>query len=142
MRSKRTSYRDMLRDRVPDVVEKALRYCGAKTRWVEHVYKTQVGIYVDDALRKQAVRTVLSIRKGKSINFDFHKSIDWDNLSKEDTEYWEAVESWVRWFSVKYQFIENEYEISGDIERIWKFIPEMDDKEQLFTFCKKCLTEK
>ena len=138
---KRTGYREMLRDRVPSTVEKALRWCGAKNRWIEHVYRTQIGIFVEDEQRKKATRTVLGLHKGKPTNFDFHKSIDWDNLSDEDTVYWEAVESWIRWFGNKYLYIENEYEISGDIDRIWKFIPEMDGKEKLFAFLKKCLTE-
>jgi hypothetical protein len=45
-------------------------------------------------------------------NFEFDKSIDWDNLSPEETVYWKRVSSWVEWFSKKYMYIENAYILS------------------------------
>ena len=42
-----TSYREMLRDRVPTVVSFALKWCKAKNAWIEHAYENSIGIYTE-----------------------------------------------------------------------------------------------
>lgn len=48
----------------------------------------------------------------KLLTMDFHDTIKWELLSDEETNYWKTTESWVRWFSSEYQFLENSYKIS------------------------------
>lgn len=111
MKKKSTSYREMLRDRCPKVVSYALKWQKAKEKWIDHAYKNFINIYVEKDERKHATRIILGIAKFYR-NFDFHKSIDWDNLLPEDKAYWERVESWVDWFQKNYSYIQNVYEIS------------------------------
>lgn len=122
---KTTGYKGMLRDRVPKVVNYALKWQKAKERWINHTYSNFINVYVDKEERKKATRLVLCLKythvkqgKRKYIkeeqNFDFDKSIDWDNLTPEEEVYWKRISSWVRWFRKKYAYIENTYQISRD----------------------------
>lgn len=106
-----TGYKAMLRDRCPTVVNYALKWQKAKERWVDHAYKNFIRIYVKKEERYNATRITLGIAKYFR-NFEFDKSIDWENLTKEEKEYWSRVSSWVGWFVKKYAYIENAYEIS------------------------------
>lgn len=105
-------YRAALYNRLPYVVDLALKWNNAKKVWVEHVYNSKIKIYVKNKDRKDATDIVLSKP------FNFHKSIDWDNLLT-DTEdillsksYWLDIESWVNWFTRNYAYIKNSYDIS------------------------------
>ena len=106
-----TGYIAMLRDRVPYVVNLALKWCQIKERWLKHVYDSQIGIYDSKNERYNATRIVLGIQKGHK-PFDFHSTIDWYNLSDEDKKTWSYVEGWIKWFSSCYMYIKNAYEIS------------------------------
>jgi hypothetical protein len=101
----------MLRDRCPEVVNYALKWQKAKERWIDHAYANFIKFYVKKEDRYNATRIVLGIAKFYR-NFDFEKSIEWDNLTKEEHEYWKRVSSWVRWFMQNYAYIENMYSIS------------------------------
>jgi hypothetical protein len=101
----------MLRDRCPKVVDYALKWQKAKERWIDHAYVNFIKLYVDSNERKHATRIILGIAKFYR-NFEFDKSIDWDNLTPEDKEYWKRISSWVKWFSMKYAYMENAYKIS------------------------------
>ena len=101
-------YKGMLRDRCPLVVDYALKWQKAKERWIDHAYVGFIKFYVDNKERNHATRVVLGIAKYYR-NFDFHKSIDWENLSDEDTLYWKRIESWVNWFTKTYAYMENAY---------------------------------
>ena len=104
-----TSYKAMLRNRVPLLIDAALKYCKAKECWINHVYDNFINIYADKEQRYEATRIALGI-SGKYRNFDFHKTIAWDDLNKEETENWESVEEWVLWFQNHAMDIKNEYE--------------------------------
>lgn len=104
----KTGYKEMLRDRCPKVVDQALKFCKAKTRWVDHAYTNFVKIYKTKDERYEATRIVLGI-SSKYRNFNFDKSIDWENLSDEDTVYWKRVSSWVDWFRKNMLPIEESY---------------------------------
>lgn len=108
---KATGYKEMLRDRCPRVVNYALKWQKAKERWIDHAYVNFVKIFCDKKERYNTTRIILGIKKYYR-NFDFDKSIDWDNLTPEETAYWHRISSWVRWFMEKYAYIENAYKIS------------------------------
>ena len=107
----KTGYKEMLRDRCPTVVDWALKWCKAKTRWIDHCYEKFIGIYKSNDERYEATRICLGI-SGKYRNFDFHKTVDWDNLTEDETKYWNYVESWVKWFRETMLFIEEEYKLT------------------------------
>ena len=110
---KTTGYKGMLRDRCPKVVDYALKWQKAKERWINHAYTNFIKFYCDKKERNHATRIVLGIAKYYR-NFEFDKSIDWDNLTPEDKTYWERISSWVNWFMKKYAYVENAYKISRD----------------------------
>lgn len=124
---KKLGYREMLRDRCPKVVDYALKWQKAKDKWVEHTYSHFVRFVgnsysVENKLlqkapmnKKEIVRALLGIIKGKPKNFIFDKSIDWDDLTDEDTKYWKRVSSWVTWFMTNYAYIENAYNTSKKV---------------------------
>lgn len=109
-----TGYKAMLRDRVPFVVNLALKWCNAKGNWVDHVYDSQISIYAAKEDRYDATRHVLGLKKHNR-EFDFHKSIDWDNITSEESEYWRQIEVWVTWFKVNHIYIKNIYD--GSVEK-------------------------
>lgn len=120
---KKLGYREMLRDRCPKVIDYALKWRKAKEKWIEHAYNYFVKLYGDETKNNKIIRSakdnkrhviniLLGIKKGKPKEFDFSKSIDWDNLTDEETAYWKVVISWVNWFRTTYAYIENAYNIS------------------------------
>ena len=122
---KKTGYKEMLRDRCPTVVDYALKWQKAKERWIDHAYARFIKIYCANDERKHVTRIILGIAKFYR-NFEFDKSIDWDNLTKEETEYWKRVSSWVKWFMKNYAYMENAYQISREAGK-----NEMDIKIQI-----------
>lgn len=117
---KRSGYKEMLRDRISDMqaINLALKYCGVKTKWIDHVYSNFVGLYLSKHERDLAVRTILGITKKNRFQFDFHKTIAWDNLTTEEIEYWNTIEDWVNWFSNNMLIIENEMYLGYTDEQI------------------------
>ena len=110
---KNAGYKAMIRDRVPKMVNLALKYCKCKEKWIDHVYKNWVWIYKDEKERDMATRKVLGLDKhGKPTKFKFEGTILWDNFSKEEEAYWKRVSKWVSWFQTNYSYVENEYSIS------------------------------
>lgn len=97
----------MLRDRCPAVIDLALRWCKAKTKWLDHVYQHFINIYVLKEERYEATRIILGI-SGKYRNFDFEKTIDWDNIDNEEEEYWKTILGWVNWFRNRHAAIEQD----------------------------------
>lgn len=104
-------YKGMLRDRCPEVVNYALKWQKAKERWIDHAYINFIKFYVDNKEKYHTTRIILGIAKFYR-NFNFDKSIDWENLTQEEDIYWKRVSSWVRWFMKNYAYIENMYNIS------------------------------
>ena len=121
---KNSGYKGMLRDRCPTTVDYALKWQKAKERWINHVYNhiiryawTEYDLQKNLKLsyndcKNHLTRLILGIRKGKVVNFEFDYTIDWDNITQEEREYWKTVSSWVNWFRTQYLYIKNEYEIS------------------------------
>jgi hypothetical protein len=100
----------MLRDRCPETVNFALKWCNAKTRWVEHAYRNFIKIYVAKDERYHATRITLGIAKYYR-NFDFDKSINWDDLTDEEANYWYKISETVKWFTKYFAYIKNTCEI-------------------------------
>ena len=111
---KTSGYKGMLRDRCPKVVDYALKWQKAKERWIEHAYNQFIKIYIDNSERYHTTRIILGIAKFYR-NFEFDKSIDWENLTKEEELYWRRISSWVRWFRTNYAYMENAYKISKEV---------------------------
>lgn len=107
----KTGYKAMLRDRVPYVVNLALKWCNSKEKWVQHVYDSQIKMYASNSAKDYMTRDILGLNKNSG-PFDFHRSIDWENISNENTKHWQHVEGWVTWFSHNYAYMKNTYEIS------------------------------
>lgn len=130
----------MLRDRMPKILDLALRYCKAKERWIDYVYNNMVkkmskekrstvvkkilGIKqqykrqeIYDAvkygeLKPITMEQVNSIPKSK-LYMNFSETIDWQKLYVEDPdmyEYWKIVASWVDWFSTSHISIQDTYD--------------------------------
>lgn len=123
---KKLGYREMLRDRCPKVIDYALKWRGAKEKWIEHAYNYFIKLLKEETKNGKIIRSekdnkrhvinmLLGIRKGKPREFDFSKSIDWDNLTEEEIKYWKVVVSWVNWFGTNYAYIENMHNISKKV---------------------------
>lgn len=97
MKTSQGGYKAMIRDRVPETVDAALKWCKAKNKWVEHVYYHFVWFLIDKDDRNHQVRSLMGIAK-YSRGFDFDSTIDWWNIDKEEAEYWNSIKKWVNWF--------------------------------------------
>ena len=106
-------FKGMLSDRLPFVVEVALKMCGAKGRWIDHTYKHFIGIYVREEDRRQAVFKIL----GPKYQFDFARSIDYDNILDEEREYWNYVQSWVEYVQKMYAIIQTFYDYTKTLNK-------------------------
>lgn len=132
-------YKQMLRDRMPKMLDLALRWCKAKNRWIDYVYDNTIRKYPPN-MRSVVVKKILGIKQQykrqeiydhvrytefKPVTMDqvnsipkselymkFSDTIDWNKLSLEDTNmynYWKDVASWVDWFSTSHMTIESTY---------------------------------
>lgn len=126
------SYKEMIRNRISrmEAVDLALRWCKAKERWITHVYDTFINIYTEKSDRYDATRTILGI-SSKYNQFDFHKTIDWDNLEEYDQLYWSAVESWVLWFQKVGLVIEDDIKHGATVEDLLKYTKDTADPTKL-----------
>lgn len=97
MKTNQGGYKAMIRDRCPQTVDLALKWCKAKTKWVEHVYYHFVWFLVDKEDRNCQVRSLMGIAK-HSRDFNFNDTVDWYNIDKEEAEYWSGIAKWVQWF--------------------------------------------
>lgn len=132
MKKQNTNFKKMLRDRTPRIVDMALRWCKAKECWLDHVYNHFINIYADKKMRYEATRIMLGI-SGKYRNFDFDKTIDWDDLDKEQTEVWKSISEWVKWFSENHANLEDTYKAYKNdysYEELIDFMAERIDGEK------------
>lgn len=109
--TKSVGYKGMLRDRCPTIVNYALKWLKVKEHWVDHAYANFIKFYVKNEDRNHATRIVLGIAKYYR-NFDFDKSIEWNNLTHQEKIGWQRVSGWVKWFTKNYAYIENTYNVS------------------------------
>ena len=148
-----SGYKGMLRNRLPTLVNYALKWQKAKERWIDHVYKNFISIYTDKEERKQVTYLICKEE-------DFVKTIDWDNLiakqydpknidRNNDSLYWKRESTWdtifvlTNWFVNNYESIKDTYESSRSAEiyefnikvtlinsHLRLFLPSNDEKEE------------
>lgn len=106
----RTGFKEMLRDRIPVYADIALKWCKAKERWINIVYRDTISVFADKNDRYDITKTILGL-KSKDKIFNFDDTIYWDALSEEEHEILKVASSWVKWFKYYFAFIENEYKI-------------------------------
>lgn len=132
-------YKQMLRDRMPFVIDLALRWCNAKGRWIDHVYANTIKKYPQDK-RGVIVKMVLGLKQqytrmeihdyfkyvkmmpvtkemAYSIPKDdlfirFEDTINWDACDDEMRTYWKTIVDWVKWFRTCHIPIKSMYENS------------------------------
>lgn len=135
-------YKAMIRDRMPLMLNLALKWCRAKERWIDYVYDNIVKKYPEHK-RSVVVKQILGIKQRwkrqeiydqlryvefkpvtqeqvnvipkSELYMKFKDTIDWTTLSKEDPDmysYWQAVASWVEWFSTTHLSAKETYEHS------------------------------
>lgn len=106
-------YKQMLSDRMSFVLNAALQMCKAKTRWIDHVYYNFVNIYTDRKEKSSTVKCIMGLNK-RYKNFDFHKTINWDDLNDQLYTFWQNVEGWYTWLSKTNLAI---YEVYNNLSR-------------------------
>ena len=135
-------YKQMLRDRMPSVLDLALRWCKAKNRWINYVYDNTIKKSPIEK-RSNAVKVILGIKQQykrqeiydqikyselvpitreqvdaipkSELYMKFSKTIDWSKLSYEDQDmyqFWKDVAEWVEWFSKSITPIKDTYDHS------------------------------
>jgi len=119
----------MLRNRCPDVVNLALKWCKSKDKWVNHAYKHFVGIYKDKNERDGAARIILGI-SNKYRKFEFHKTINWDEIDDEEKKHWKIVEDWVNWFQAYHLDMEQCYKTYGIEQLKQDYLPSLDEDKR------------
>lgn len=147
-------YKSMLRDRMPLMMSLALIYCKAKSRWIDYVYdkfikrcskheksievKRILGLkkkdlfevvdkyfYLPMAIYGYKNKKKLPDLRKSNMYYTFADSIIWNELNSDDHEYWKIVTGWVNWFSIMYQYVENDYRIS---KTVGKSLDEIKDE--------------
>lgn len=57
-----SGYKQMIRDRMPQILNVALTYCKAKNRWIDYVYENNIKKYPKEK-RSDAVKIALGIKQ-------------------------------------------------------------------------------
>ena len=121
-----SGYKQMLRDRMPEMLNYALIYCGAKNRWIDYIYDNSIKKYSEKE-RSIAVKVALGIKpmyKRKElydkIRYDmfkpvkitkeqvdaipkselymsFKQTIDFEKLEKEDPDMYQYWKDVASW---------------------------------------------
>lgn len=131
-------YKAMLRDRMLLTTNLALKRCECKNAYIDYVYDRFVRC-VPVELRKNAVKEVLGLKVAMSSElirvllyknnikitseqaanipnqlrfYQFRDTIGWEELKKNNPKLYERFKiaaSWVDWFRVRFQDVENTY---------------------------------
>ena len=91
--------------------------------------------------RYDATRIVLGI-SSKYRNFEFEKTIDWENITESETEYWKTISEWVKWFQSRHIYIETDITEGLSNEKIsqkYKELSSMEDSELLVEYIRRNL---
>lgn len=144
----------MLRDRIPNFVNFALKWCKAKEAWLTHVYKNHIWLFVSNEERLAATRQVLGYHKDRPREFKFEDTIAWESLiddnrvkdedlTPEYKQYWDKITPWVSWFTTTvpdiwdtYKLCKNKGTDITDIKRtimlnyLYSYCPTKEDNEE------------
>lgn len=107
----KTGYKEMLRNRLPDYVDLALKWCKVKELWINHVYDSQINIYADKQERYNATRIALGLSSKERI-FKFEDSIDWVWITEEEKERLKPAIGWINFFKTIFPYIENKWKVN------------------------------
>lgn len=107
----KTGYKEMLRNRLPDYVDLALKWCRVKELWINLVYNSQINILVNKQDRYNTTRIILGL-SSKSRVFDFEDSIDWTWISEEERARMRPAVGWINFFKVNFPYIENKWKVN------------------------------
>lgn len=127
-----SGYKSMLRDRVVTAWDLGLLYCKAKTRWINYVYDLHLRKL--DKKERSRVCRYISGMPVQGVSCSFWGTIDPDGLlqanNPEAYEYWNAINTWVKWFQRNLLFIRT------DIDRLTRseFINKYNIDTELFEF--------
>lgn len=134
-----SGYKQMLRDRMPEILDMALTYCKAKSRWIDYVYANIIKKYSKDK-RSTVVKIILGIKqkyKRQEI-YDQLRYVEFKDVTREQVnnipkselymkfsqtvlskklreenpdmyEYWNIISEWVDWFSKSYLKVKDTY---------------------------------
>ena len=131
-------YKAMLRDRMPATVDLALKYCKAKTAYVDYLYDEYISNVSSKERKSRLVKELLGLKKAydldtvistfrmfgriqtkeipnDSLYLTFRETFDWAKLALGDPDvfkYWKSVADWVDWFKKQYSYIENTFKTS------------------------------
>ncbi len=112
---KKKSLKLMLQDKCPKTVDIALKWCKAKTNWVNQAYDNYVNIFVDKKDRLEAAKSILGIQRKHVYTFEFHDTIAWHSFNEEETKYWKSIENWVNWFTEYFQFVKSYVKVNATV---------------------------
>lgn len=95
-------YRAMINDRLLPTWKLALLWCKCKNRWIDLVYDIHIrGINKD--LKAETCKLITGNVGRGGIRIPFMRTVSNDDCFRannpEEYEYWEAVNTWVKWFS-------------------------------------------
>lgn len=107
----KTGYKEMLRNRLPDYVDLALKWCKVKELWINHVYDSQINIYADKQERYNATRIILGLSSKERV-FKFEDSIDWVWITEEEKARIRPVIGWINFFKTIFPYIENKWKVN------------------------------
>lgn len=107
----KTGYKEMLRNRLPDYVDLALKWCRVKELWINLVYNSQINILVDKQERYNTTRIILGLSSKRRV-FDFEDSIDWDWISEEEKARMKPAIGWINFFKATFPYIENKWKVN------------------------------
>lgn len=112
---KKKSLKLMLQDKCPKTVDIALKWCKAKTNWVNQAYDNYVNILVDKKDRLEAAKSILGIQRKHVYTFEFHDTLAWHSFDEEETAYWKSIENWVNWFTEYFQFVKSYVKVNATV---------------------------
>lgn len=134
-------YKGMLRDRMPLMIDLALKYCKCKDEWINHCYNNFIRV-VPQEDRSRTVKEMLGICKRPGckrlltqddyimlalygyrrkdlpsietdkLYYSFSETINWKELDEAGKTFWNSVCGIVNWFKTTYVYVENDYRIS------------------------------
>lgn len=133
-----TGFKQMLRDRIPEYTNLALKWCKVKGKWIDYVYDNEIWFLADKEQRKYQTKAILGLVHAKH-HFDFNTTIEWDDLDKEEIELWTNVKTWVEWFKENLEHLKSNIN-SIDKQTFMKtYMSEMDEywQEKMYSFLRK-----
>ena len=119
-----SGYKQMLRDKMPEILDIALTYCKAKSRWIDYVYDNIIRKYSKDK-RSTVVKIILGIKqkyKRQEI-YDQLRYVEFKDVTREQVNnipkselymkfsqtVLSTISEWVDWFSKSYFGIRDTY---------------------------------